>query len=123
MRIYVTHKRDSNYINELYRPLKDSNIGRDNQLILPHDESQESYSSRDLFLNKKVDLVLAEVSNPATGQGIELGWADVAGLPIICFSKKDAKIANSLKSITDKFIVYTDSIDMIEKLNTEIQKK
>lgn len=121
MKIYVTHKRASNYQEELYAPLETSTLAKKHTFILPHKQSQEPFSSKELFLEKKVDLVLAEVSTPATGQGIELGYADVAGLPIICFSKKGAKIAGSLKTITDNFIEYEDSVDMIEKLTKVIE--
>ena len=72
------------------------------------------------MLNKKCDFVLAEVSFPATGQGIELGWADVAEIPIICISKKDHKIAGSLKVISDKFIEYTDLALIIDEIDQMI---
>jgi hypothetical protein len=65
-------------------------------------------------------MVLAEVSNPATGQGIELAWANANNIPIVCVFKKGADISGSLKFITDKIIEYENSNDMIEKIKKEI---
>ncbi len=71
---------------------------------------------------KNSDLIIAEVSFPATGQGIEIGWADIFGVPILCVSKEGQKISGSLKYITDKFITYSDSQDFITKLSEFLSK-
>ena len=62
-------------------------------------------------------MLIAEVSLPATGQGIELGWADYANTPILCIYEKKSKISSSLKFITNNFIEYENTEDMINKLN------
>lgn len=116
MRIYVSHKRLSNFEKDLYEPLKNSEIAKGNQLILPHDNNPQSFNVKDLFKNGEVDVVIAEVSYPATGQGIELAWAEEFGIPIICVYKSGADISGSLKFITDKFIEYSDMNDLTKQL-------
>lgn len=119
MKIYMSHAKGSPFENELYAPLKESHLPV--EFIFPHDNNQNPYNSKDLFANKKCDLVLAEVSYPATGQGIELGWADIFGVPIICFYKTGSKPASSLRVITDKIIEYSNPSDLINKLTIELE--
>ena len=63
-----------------------------------------------------MDIIIAEVSYPSTGQGIELGWADVFKIPIICIYKEGYKYSGSINKLTEKFIVYKNSQDLIKKL-------
>ena len=119
MKIYVSHLKKSNFKQELYEPLRNSGI---DEFIFPHENSDEPFKTRELFENKGCNLVLAEVSNPSTGQGIELGWASILNIPIICIYKTGSKIANSLKVITKDFIEYSDSKDLINKLNLIIEQ-
>jgi len=119
MKIYISHKRRSNFLEELYLPIKNSPLAKKHQFIFPH-ESDAHFDSKDAILNKKIDAIIAEVSFPATGQGIELGWADTQNIPIICIFKTGSEIAGSLKTLTDNFIEYGDAKDLIEKLSREI---
>lgn len=70
---------------------------------------------------KNCDIVLAEVSLPATGLGIELGRASTYSIPIVCISKVGVKISDSLKFITKNFIEYSNSEDLIEKIHTFLE--
>lgn len=117
MRIYISHQRKSNFQEELYEPLKNSDLAQVHSFIFPHDDNPDtSIDVKSILENKKCDLVLAEVSYPATGQGIELGYANVFGIPIVCIYKKDSDISGSLKFICKDFIEYTSSGDMIEQV-------
>ena len=118
MKIYVSHLRNSDFINELYEPLKEAKLPV--EFIFPHDNGSESFNSKELFEKHECDYVLAEVSAPSTGQGIELGWADVFGVPILCFYKTGSSPAKSLSKITDKIIEYGDSMDLVNKLAAEL---
>ena len=113
MKVYVCHSKNFDFKNELYKPLKDA--GLPVEFIFPHEEGATSYNSKDLFLNHKVDFVLAEVSYPATGQGIELGWADIYKIPIICIYKKGSKPSGSLKVISGDIIEYDNLTELINK--------
>lgn len=119
MKIYVCHSKGFDFKNELYEPLKNS--GLNVEFIFPHENSSESFNSKELFEKHLCDLVLAEVSIPATGQGIELGWANVFNIPIVCFYKTGTIPAGSLRVITDKIIEYSDSNDLINKLTMELK--
>jgi hypothetical protein len=70
---------------------------------------------------KKCDLVLAEVSYPSTGQGIELGWANMYGVPILYFYKKGTKLSHSLRATSNTFIEYENEGDMISKLAEHLE--
>jgi hypothetical protein len=119
MKIYVSHKRRSNFETIIYNPIKNSTLVKEHTFIFPHEDNPESFNAKELFANKKVDLVLAEVSEPATGQGIELAWAKQFDIPIICFYKSGSDISGSLKFLTNNFIEYDNKDTMIAKI-TEI---
>ena len=104
MKIYVSHSSSYDYINEIYNPIINSDISKTKDIIASY------------------DLVIAEVSLPSTGQGIELGWASYANVHILCVYKKGSKISTSIKFITTNFIEYENSKDMIEKIKEFISK-
>lgn len=117
MKIYVSHQRRGNYEEELYRPLLSSKLAEKHSFIFPHNKSQKPFNTKDLFKNKLCDLVLAEISYPATGQGIELGWADIFNIPIYCIYRKGQDVSGSALSVAIKSTEYIDVKDMIEKLH------
>ena len=71
---------------------------------------------------KNYDLVIAEVSLPATSLGIELGWSDYSNTPILCMYEKRSKVSSSLKFITNNFIEYDNSKDSVDKVNDFLDK-
>lgn len=116
MTIYVSHPTSYDYKSELYIPLRSSPLNKKHTIILPHETSNIPYEVRQLFESKKCDLVIAECSYPSTGQGIELGYADMLHIPIICIYKQGNKISGSLKTITDTFLTYQNTDEMIKKI-------
>lgn len=120
MKIYISHSSKYDYKNKIYNPIKQSNLVRENTLFFPHDDNK-IVNTKEMIAN--YDLVIAEVTLPATGQGIELGWADYAKTPIVCLYEKGAKISSSLKFITKDFIEYESEIDMINQISKYIQNK
>lgn len=118
MKIYISHSSNYDYVNNLYDPIKNSDLIRSNEFFFPHDNKNRIMHTKDIISNS--DLVIAEVSLPATGQGIELGYADCFNIPILCVYKKNAKISSSLKFITKDFIEYENINDMINKIDTYI---
>ncbi len=120
MKIYISHSSKYDYKNKIYNPIKQSNLVRENTLFFPHDDNK-IVNTKEIIAN--YDLVIAEVTLPATGQGIELGWADYAKTPIVCLYEKGAKISSSLKFITKDFIEYESEIDMINQISKYIQNK
>lgn len=118
--IYIGHSRGFDYEKELYEPVRQLQLGSDVQIILPHENGAVGASTKELF-QKGCDLFIAEVSYPATGLDVELGYADMFHVPIVCLSKSGVKVSGSLSRLTDRFVEYTDSEDLKEKLLQEIK--
>ena len=113
MKIYFGHSKDFDFKNELYKSIRESVLSNEHEILFPH-ETDEFFNSKDRI--KNCDLMIAEVSFPATGLGIELGWAEILKTPVLCVSKKGYKISGSLKVVTKDFIEYEDAEDLVEKL-------
>lgn len=120
MKIYVSHSREFDYVNELYAKIKESDINKHYQFIFPHENGKVINSKEEI---KNCDLILAEVSFPSTGQGIELGWGDLQNIPIICICKENYKASGSLGFITTQLRFYSDLNDMIIKISELIAER
>lgn len=118
MKIFVAHSSDFDFKNKLYKPLRESALNNKNEFILPQENGKEQITKN---IIKNCNVVLAEVSLPSTGQGIELGWADIFNIPIVCIQEKNSNRSGSLGFITDIFIEYENPDDMVEKI-TKILK-
>lgn len=115
MNIYIAHSKDFDYKRELYEPIKKSNLNKIHKIIFPHEKSSEPFNSKE-FIKNSCDLIIAEVSIPATCLGIELGWADAFNTPILGIYKKNIKLSSSIKVLTKNIIEYDSSKDMINKI-------
>ncbi len=110
MKIYFGHSKNFDYKNELYKPIRESILNEKHEIIFPH-ETDEFFNSKDRIKNS--DLMIAEVSYPATGLGIELGRAEMFGTLVLCVYRKGTKISGSLKVVTKDFIEYSDAGDLV----------
>jgi hypothetical protein len=115
MQIYICHSREFDYQHGLYQPLKNSALYKEHIFIFPHDTKKQTHSSKKII--SMCDLVIAEVSYPSTGLGIELGWAELMGKKIVCIHHESTNPSSSLKSITSDFIVYADRKTMIDAIS------
>ena len=111
MKIYVAHSSDFDYQNELYVPLKNSEFFKQHEFILPHDDNNYKHE-RDFY--KSIDLVIAEVSYPSTGLGIELGFLYDDNKPIYCIHQSDKKTSSSISVVASNINVYSNLDEMIE---------
>jgi len=120
MKIYIGHSKELNFKDDLYLPIRESQLYDEHEIILPHEIYQEAsdFVTKDII--KTCDVMIAEVSFPATGLGIELGWANAFERPIICIYREGSKISGSLKVVCENFIEYTDKKDLIEKLGSAL---
>ena len=116
MNIYVSHSTKFDYKTELYLPLRNSELNSQHTFILPHEASEGLFNTKELFHSKGCDLVIAEVSYPSTGQGIELGWADMFTIPIVGIYKDGVTPAESVHTVISKFMMYTSRENMIEDI-------
>ena len=123
MKIYVAHSRGYDYEKELYYPIRQ--MDNNNEIILPHENGKNEPHTREFY--KELNCIIAECSYPATGLGIELGWAYDDQKPIYCIYKKGSKVSGSLHALTNQFMEYSDSIDLINVvgriISTEEEKR
>jgi hypothetical protein len=109
MKIYFGHSKVDGFEEKYYNPIK-GNLEKYG-IVLPHDIDHNAYQGREFY--KTIDIFIAEVSAPATGLGIELGYADDDKTSIYCIYKKGTKPSGSLRTITNNFYEYEDTSDMI----------
>lgn len=121
MNIYVAHPKAFDFQKELYAPIKDSVIFTEHHFVLPHDGSEKPFNSKAFFQNG-CNLIISEVSYPATGLGIELGWAEMLGIPILCLYKKGMKPPGSAYVVTKNVVSYEDSSDMLQIIQSHINE-
>ena len=104
MKIYVSHASSYDFRNELYAPLK--HALKDPELFLPH-ENSDSANKDTMEILVSCDIVIAEVSYPSTGQGIELGWANMLHKPIVCIYKSGTRPSSAIPLIATSMQAYT----------------
>jgi|SRR3989338_3391069 len=114
MKIIITHASSFDYEIELYEPLKKAVESTGHELAFPHVWHEQDKSTKEFL--KNADLVIAEVSHPSTGQGIELGWADMLNVPMLFLRKQGSRSSNSLRYLKGNYIDYTTSEDLIQKV-------
>lgn len=124
MKIYISHSKQLDYVKNLYKPIREDKELQKYEIILPHEITSESANTREFY--KSLSVVIAEVSYPATGMGIELGWAYDDEIPLYCLYQRGHKISGSLKVICNHFIEYTSQaelLSLVKKIIEEVEKK
>lgn len=121
MKIYITHSKKWNYQHMLYEPLKNSEFSKKHEIFFPHDLENKNENSKKTI--ETSDYIIAEVSLPSTGMGIELGWAEDRGIPILCVSQEGYYVSGALNFITNQFIQYNDREDLVQKIERYFEKQ
>lgn len=116
MKIFISHSTKCDYVNEIYKPIKESSLYSLNEFYLPHDGTV--INTKEVIKNS--DLFIAECSDSSTGQGIEIGWADSFGIPILCIYKAGSSISSSLKFITNNILSYNSLDEFLECISNFI---
>ena len=119
MKIYVAHSREFDYKNELYIPIRENVELRKYNIILPHEEEGVSSNTRDFY--NKIDIIIAECSYPATGLGIELGFAYDDNTPIYCIYKQGKKVSGSIRAVTNDIYEYANVDEMLNIIKKIIE--
>jgi len=114
MKIYLSHSKNQDFLNELYNPIINSKLTEKNEFIFPHDKVWEDVDTKEII--RQSDVLLVEVSYPAFGVGIEIGRAEAAKLRIIAIKKTSKKLNSSVSKITNEIVSYTDEKDLIKQL-------
>ena len=118
MNIYVSHFGNYDYETELYVPIRESSLAQKHTFFLPHEPQNADIPAKDQL--KQTDILIAEVSQPSTGQGIEIGLAAAAGVPILCFYKEGTKPSGSLRFVTDEIIPYATTEQLLNILQARL---
>lgn len=113
MRIYFAHPTSIGY-QELYATIRaDEDLAR-HEVILPHESPDHENNPRDFY--KTLDLVIAEVSAPSTGLGIELGWAHDDGVPVYAFHRTGTTPSSSIYSVIDHIATYSAPAELTSRI-------
>ncbi len=119
MNVYIAHSSAYDFTKELYEPLQNTFTRPDHHFIFPH--ALDPINSKTVIA--ECDLVIAETSYPSTGLGIELGWANASGTPIICIHKVGTEPSSSLNFICDTFYSYSSPSELISCIQKLIASK
>jgi nucleoside 2-deoxyribosyltransferase len=120
MKIFVAHSSDIDFETKLYVPLRESVLNSDHEILLPQESGSKDEITREMI--NGCDVLVADVSRPSLGTGIEIGWADAASVPVIAIFEEGSKVSFSIdNAVTDRF-EYSDAQDLINKLETTLEK-
>lgn len=119
MKIYVGHSSSIDFREKLYRPLKESNLA-EHEFVFPHEDSGEPFDSKK-FLSEEADLFVAEVSEASTGLGIELGWADLFDVPVLCIHREEARPSSSLQALEADVESYSSEEELVEAVKDFVE--
>ena len=114
MKIYLSHASSFDFQTELYKPLMASPLWNQHTIILPHASSYDPIKSKAII--EDCDFLIAEISYPSTGSGIELGWAHAAGVRVATLYRKDYKPSSSVKIVTHEIFSYDDFLIGFENI-------
>ena len=112
LKIYIMHSEKIDYKNILYKPLLESNIGKENILILPMSSRFESTYIKDLLID--CDLVICDLTKCNFFLKTEIKYANKLNKKIYYFIDMKDKNKRKYKD----YIEYSDSIDFINKINS-----
>jgi len=93
---------------------------KDVSFVVPESKPEDEHLTKQII--EKADLVLVEVSLPSTGSGIELGWANAAGKPIIAFRNSGSTASPALQFVTTEMVEYVslgDILAVFERLHEQ----
>lgn len=120
MKILVAHASNYDYRTELYEPLKQSTLAQEHTIIFPHDDADAEIETNSHVVN--AELLIAEVSHPSTGTGIEIGLAQAAKVPTLFLYKTGVTLSSALKFIRGTLVEYTDASDLVAKVQEHLTK-
>ena len=119
MKVYIIHATSFNFKKGLYAPIEALKLN-DIEFVFPHEYTNEAKNSKEMI--KTCDVVIAEVSYPSTGSGIEMAWANYLDVPIFALHHIDRQYSSSIKMLTNHISSYAD-IAELQKLIVQIIEK
>jgi len=120
MKIYITHSKDIEYAEKLYKPIRESGLSKEHEFTLPYEHGTPEYSSKEKIHDSH--LIIAEVSKQSTGSGIEIGWANMYEKPIVALYRDGTVPSKSIRFAVKEMLEYKDEEDFIVKIAEAIKK-
>lgn len=118
MKIFLAHATSFDFKNKLYIPLRASALNSAHEITCP-EEGDHIWNTKEAIAAS--DVVVADVSVHSTGCGIELGWAEALGTPIICIHEKGSTPSSVVRYVTDTLIEYEDAETLVERLTSALE--
>lgn len=118
MKIFVAHASSFDFEEKLYEPLRASALNTEHEITLP-EERDATWNTKDVI--ESSDVFVAEVSLPSTGAGIEIGWANAAGVPIIAIHEKGSTPSTVISYVAQSEFEYEGADDLISKLDAALK--
>lgn len=112
MKIFVAHPSTIDFRQELYHPIKRSDLSSEHDFFLPQDS--DAPVTRDLIKNS--DAMIVEVSEASTGSGIEMGWANTLHVPILALHKAGTRPSKAVTYVTNDIHEYENTVDLVNKI-------
>lgn len=109
MKIYVAHASGWDYETQLYDILAKAELGV--ELVFPHRDQTIMAHSKPII--ETCDLLLAEVSRPSTGLGIELAWAHAASIPILAVHQASLTPSAAIHAVTKNIHAYVNVYTLV----------
>ena len=113
MKIFVAHASNFAFKEKLYEPIRASDLNATHEFWLPQ-ETDEDWVTLDFM--RTCDALVVDVSIPSTGAGIEMGWANALGIPILGIYEKGSKPSASAEYTTKMYREYSSSEEMLKIL-------
>ncbi len=114
MKIFVAHASNFEFKDKLYTPIRESALNAEHEFVLPNETDEDIV---DLDLVRSCGALIVDVSIPSTGAGIEMGWANASGIPILGIYVKGSHPSASASYPCKQYVEYTDTKDMIAKID------
>ena len=115
---YIPHIHTIKEVNQSIEDIHNPNLSL---------ELREIVFRKNLEIIKKSKLVVAEVSNPSTGTGVEIGFALFFKKPIVCLAKKGVDISSMVLGPVNSGLIdlirYENLEEGLEKLKVLIKNK
>ena len=119
---YIPHIHTPQNINRSVEQITNSHTDFDDA-----DTIHKDIFHNDLLFVEKSKLVIAEVSNPSIGAGVELGIAFKTGKPVIFLAKKDTVVSSFVRGPVQSgfahLIRYENEEDALHQLKTLLETK
>lgn len=113
-RIYLAHSRDKqfDFQHDYYEPIQSA--FSEHEIHVPHSPNAIYVDSETLL--PQCSLMIAEVSYPSTGLGMELIWAKHANIPVLCIHKTATPPSSSVTNKFSNVASYENTENMVIKI-------